>query len=99
MLVEQRLMLEQGLVRRAGLSTSLARVDKHVGKMLRLNMIPHIGLRLVRKQGTERAEMISTRVLVNVLQKVLGVLMLSCKIRDSEQGKCLFKSRTPSHAH
>ena len=47
--MEQRLVFQQGLMRRTTFATCRASVHEHVGKVLGLHMVPHVGSGLVRK--------------------------------------------------
>ena len=49
-------MLEQRLVRGAVVATGLTGVDKVLRKVLRLDMVPHIGPGLVGKASAQSAE-------------------------------------------
>ena len=68
-------MLEQRLVRGAVVATCLTGVDKVLRKVLRLNMVPHIGPGLVGKASAQSAEVTTPLfIFFNIFQEVLRLL-------------------------
>ena len=64
-------MSVQGLLGRSGLSTEVTLVDKKVGEVFRLQMVPHVRPGSVAKVLTKIAVVVALRVLLNVLVQVL----------------------------
>ena len=64
-------MSVQGLLGRSGLSTEVTLVDKKVGEVFRLHVVPHVRPRSVAKVLTKIAVVVAFRVLLNVLVQVL----------------------------
>ena len=64
-------MSVQGLLGRSGLSTEVTLVDKKVGEVFRLHVVPHVHPGSVAKVLTKIAVVGALRVLLNVLVQVL----------------------------
>ena len=64
-------MSVQGLLGRSRLSTEVTLVDKKVGEVFRLHVVPHVRPGSVAKVLTKIAVVVAFRVLLNVLVQVL----------------------------
>ena len=64
-------MSVQGLLGRRCLSTEVTLVDKKVGEVFRLHVVPHVRPRSMAKVLTKIAVVVAFRVLLNVLVQVL----------------------------
>ena len=64
-------MSVQGLLGRSRLSTEVTLVDKKVGEVFRLHVVPHVCSESMAKVLTKIAVVAAFRVLLNVLVQVL----------------------------